>query len=769
MTTSLIKARPVRLRSFATIHGILVLLLGLSAIAALFALARYMATAASEALAASNYVRFGAILVAAIAIAAISYGNFVYLVARHGFSLRRARHAQAPRSDLEKTFDLDPPETIILVPSYKEEEGVIFQTLMSAGLMEYPKRRVVLLIDDPPNSNNKEDAALINAARRLPLDLNTLFRVELEHFQAEHDGFCERRQRGAVSRAGEWARIAQLLERAAQWLEDQARIYRRGRTNAALTHTDRLFIDKILLEQARTHRRRADELRARHPAEALISREYRRLAALFDVQFSSFERKRFANLSHAANKASNLNSYIGLLGGSYREVMHADGLHLEPCASNKATLQVVDAKFIITLDADSLVCSDYALRLIQFLEQPGNERVGLVLTPYAAIRGSASALERAAGAQTDMLYVLQQGYSHFDSAPWGGPNSVIRRQALEDISTEIEERGHRIRTFIQDTTVIEDAGATIDLIRKGWRVTCHPERLCYSATPPDFGSLVIQRERWSNGGLIILSNLFGYLRNQKFSLTVTLEGWFRFYILSGSAMMAVSTTILMLCPFMVGVVPIWLPLIFLPHLVLQVADMIYSKYRLSDLLQVYALSSMLLPIVLGGTLLSLRQLSTGRKESFKRTPKVAGRTAVPIHYLTITYALLAISLINAIYYAVIGRYAFSAMSMILGASYLYGCVRFIGLRETVEDIRAQLLRPRSSLAARRAGARQLGSPAHEWRPLTRLVGAPRLENQARATTRAGAPTEPARSSQSRPRLVKSFAPAPAVELASTEP
>ncbi len=44
---------------------------------------------------------------------------------------------------------------------------------------------------------------------------------------------------------------------------------------------------------------------------------------------------------------------------------------------------------MITVDADSLVLHDYALRLTHVMEQPGNERLGVVQTPYTAIPGSA--------------------------------------------------------------------------------------------------------------------------------------------------------------------------------------------------------------------------------------------------------------------------------------------------------------------------------------------------------------------------------------------
>ena len=50
-----------------------------------------------------------------------------------------------------------------------------------------------------------------------------------------------------------------------------------------------------------------------------------------------------------------------------------------------------------------------------------------------------------------------------------------------------------IRRYIQDRTVIEDTESTVDLAFHGWTLKNYPERLAFSATPPDFGSLLIQR------------------------------------------------------------------------------------------------------------------------------------------------------------------------------------------------------------------------------------------------------------------------------------
>ena len=56
-----------------------------------------------------------------------------------------------------------------MVPSYKEERRVVWETLLSAALQEYPNRWVVLLIDDPVMPLTPQDAAGLARARARPL------------------------------------------------------------------------------------------------------------------------------------------------------------------------------------------------------------------------------------------------------------------------------------------------------------------------------------------------------------------------------------------------------------------------------------------------------------------------------------------------------------------------------------------------------------------------------------------------------------------------
>ena len=434
------------------------------------------------------------------------FAILIYYIAEYGCFVRQREPAVAMSRLLQTIYGCrrDKP-LLVLVPSFKEEQEVIRQTLLSAALAEYPGRRVVLLIDDPPTPGSTSEREALDASRRLPGELQALFDPPASRFDRERMAFQRRRHEQAVNRHEEGRRLAALYDAAAEWLEQLACDF--VATRPLLSHTDRLFIDRILNAPAGSHRQHATELRAWDLGIEQIDREYLRLATLYRVEFSSFERKRYLNLSHAPNKAMNLNSYLALVGGSFCEVDRQDGLHLEPCDDASATLRVADAEYIAVLDADSLMTSDYALRLVPALEGPGNERVAVAQTPYTAIPHAPIAIERAAAASTDALFFNHQGMAQLGASFWVGASALIRRTALLDIAISREERGHKVPVYIDDTILIEDAAATVDLLRKGWRVHHDPARLAYSATPANFGALLIQRRRWANGGLLILPRL----------------------------------------------------------------------------------------------------------------------------------------------------------------------------------------------------------------------------------------------------------------------
>jgi hypothetical protein len=458
---------------------------------------------------------------------------------------------------------------------------------------------------------------------------------------------------------------------------------------------EKLLAEKVFVELLREHRFRANELRSLSGSgtmeRARVEREYHRLACLFRVKFSTFQRKRYVNLSHEPNKAMNLNTYIGLMGGSYREVQREDGLHLERGEDADVSRAFSDADYLLTLDADSLLLPDYALRLIHVLQQPGNERLAVVQTPYSSIPAPAGSLEYVAGATTDLQYIIHQGFTAHNATYWVGANALLRKRALHDIAEQDVERGFAVTRYIQDRTVIEDTESSIDLVVKGWQLQNYPERLAYSATPPDFGSLLIQRRRWANGGLIILPKLLRHLLSGPERVFHKIkEGFFRTHYLVSIAAVNIGLLVLFAFPFEESLRSPWLPLSALPYFYLYARDLAHIGYRWSDVFRVYGVNLLLIPINLGGVLKSIQQAWTREKIPFGRTPKVEGRTAAPALYVAAEFAMLLWWTVASAKDFAMGQYAHAAFALVNAAFLAYAIRYYLGFRLGWGDLVSEL-------------------------------------------------------------------------------
>jgi cellulose synthase (UDP-forming) len=614
------------------------------------------------------------------------YGSLVYQLARRGHLRRLMCHQAARETELHRFFHgPQAPVVTVLVPSYKEDPQVVRRTLLSAALQDYPRRHVVLLIDDPPRPSYPADVELLAAARGLPEEIQEWLRKPAEHFAGALSGLVERLAREPLELPGEIALLAQLYRDAATWFEEQEAGYR------VTDHADALFVELTFRRPAAQYREKVARLDERTvapgslPPQELLE-EYGRVAARFRLSVSSFERKRFVNLSHEPNKAMNLNSYMGLLGRHWRFVRRSHELFLKPSDCEGAHLSVPDADYVLMLDADSIIAPEYTLRLAHILSRPGNERMAVVQTPYSAFPNAPGMLERIAGATTDIQYVIHQGFTAYGATFWVGANALARRAALEDIAESDTERGYPIRRYIQDRTVIEDTESTVDLIARGWRLHNYPERLAFSATPQDVGALLIQRRRWANGGLLILPKLMRYLGRRPNPAAAFREGFMRCHYLASLTVVNAGLLLMLTLPFDDDLASSWIPLTALPYFSLYARDLRRSGYRAADVLRVFALNLMLIPVNLGGVFLSIRQVWTKKKSPFGRTPKVQGRTAVPPRYLAAEAVILATWLLGAAYEFAHGRSLHAGFALANAAFLAYAIVRFIGIRESLTDL-----------------------------------------------------------------------------------
>ncbi len=626
----------------------------------------------------------------------LTFSALMYLVARQGALQRFQKHVRVPRAELDRHFAQNQPSITVLVPSYAEEPEVVRMTLLSAALQEFPSMRVVLLVDDNPNPTDPAVAAKLNATRDLADSITGQLaepRFRFTDALMRHELGDER----AFVSDEAALELAEHYRWAAEWL------YAQADAHGIDDHVDVFFADQVLRALGDELALTAEAVKAAVAEGAELSSErvaqlYRRLAWTFDAELMVFERKKWASLSHEANKAMNLNAFIGLMGGTYRVEQTPDGPILSPVPAGSrkpGDIEIPDSDFLLTLDADSILLREYCLRLTYLLQQPDNARVAVTQTPYSSFRGAGTRIERLAGATTDIQHILHQGKSYYGATFWVGANAVIRKRALEDIVETEWVGGFEVRRYIQDRTVIEDTESSIDLGTHGWTLVNYPERLSYSATPPDFGSLIVQRRRWANGGLLILPKLWKQVRERKRrgENVSRIELLLRVNYMASICWASFGLVFLLAYPYDGRLLSPMVLLAALPYFISQASDLRYSGYKATDIFRIYGFNLILLPVNLAGVLKSIQQSLTGKKIPFARTPKVKNRTASPLLYVIAPMAIIAFSLFtlwrdwNAHNW---GNAAFAAFNATLA---IWSLVAYIGIWNSIVDIWLGLTKP----------------------------------------------------------------------------
>lgn len=612
----------------------------------------------------------------------------VYLITRQGALRRFLRHERVPREHLDEHFSHGYDKGLtVLIPSYVEQPRVVEKTIWSAALQEFPDIALVLLIDDPPIAANEENSDILARNREVvPRVVAELHGVSQRFSKARAtaglnlEGVRYARTRVVSGCAEEYRAAARWLDRKADsWVIED--------------HTDVFFCEHVLRDLARDLRVTEQALNEavvehrRLPSERVLQL-FNRLVWIFSVKGWSFERKLYASTPSEGNKAMNLNAFIALMGHRLKREETDRGVYLRDVDPGESPDFVVrDSEYVLTLDADSMLLRDYCLRLVYLLEQPGNERVAVAQTPYSSYRGAPTRIERIAAATTDIQHMLHQGLTYFDATFWVGANAVIRKRALEDIVQVSTEGDRTVKTYIQDRTVIEDTESSIDLGFHGWHLVNYPERLSYSATPPDFGSLVVQRRRWANGGLLIVGKFFRQVRIRRRTSGNVSFGEFllRTNYMVSIAWSSFGLMFLLAYPFDNRLLSPWVVLAAVPYFAMMAVDLKKNGYKRTDIFRIYGFNIVLLTVNLAGTFKSIEQGLTNAKIPFVRTPKVKDRTASPPLYVLMPWAIVVFSCF--VFYADYlshnwGNAVFAGFNAIVT---LWALVAYIGVWNSIRD------------------------------------------------------------------------------------
>ena len=624
----------------------------------------------------------------AVVVTFLTFSALMYLLARQGALLAFRDHERVPRAELDRHFGHNQSTMTVLVPSYAEETSVIRQTAWSAALQEYPSMRVVMLLDDPPFPTDPVVAQRLENSRNIAAQMTAALSEPRTRFNSARLDF-ELGDLGGTKPSIEAVRqLAYEYYWAVDWLDAMAAEERRE------DHVDEFFVTQVLLGLAGELSTVADALTAaadsgETPTAQRMVELYRRLAWTFDAEITYFERKKWSSLSHEANKAMNLNSYIGLMGGRYKEEKTAGGTVLRPVAlPESADLVIPDSTYLLTLDADSILLRDYCLRLVYLLEQPQNARVAVTQTPYSSFRGAGTRIERLAGATTDIQHILHQGMSYYGASFWVGANAVIRKVALEDIVETEWQDGFEIKRYVQDRTVIEDTESSIDLGLHGWTIKNYPERLSYSATPPDFGSLIVQRRRWANGGLLIMPKFLKQVRERRKrgERVGAAEFLLRVNYMSSIAWASLGLIFLLAYPYDSRLLSVVVLFAAVPYFASMASDLRSTGYKATDIFRIYGFNLILLGVNVAGVLKSLEQAMTMKKIPFSRTPKVKDRTSAPWLYILIPYLIVAFSISIFLRDYAVGNWGNAAFAGINTLLATYAILAYIGVWDSIVDL-----------------------------------------------------------------------------------
>lgn len=255
-----------------------------------------------------------------------------------------------------------------------------------------------------------------------------------------------------------------------------------------------------------------------------------------------------------------------------------------------------------------------------------------------------------------------------------------------------------------------------------------PERLSYSATPPDFGSLCIQRQRWATGGMLIVPKLWQRAKacRRRGERMRFAEKFLRWNYMASITWSSLSLLVLLAFPFNATLISPVLGLVALPYFWAMASDLRYCGYKILDIARVYGFNLVLVPINLAGATATLVQAITASKPVFARTPKVRNRTVTPLLFVISPYLLVGLAAFTGIesyWHKAWENMVFAALNLLLVS---YAITAFIGLGHSVVDtlshLKSFLYRPahphRRPRWLRRS--RQLPPALTDWRSVLDL-------------------------------------------------
>lgn len=374
-----------------------------------------------------------------------------------------------PSEERNLLFSPDCPESIILIPAYREEPELLRRSILCHALQKVGKKKVVLLLG---NEFYTDDVRL-QKNTELIYDNCAALSAFMKHYSDELEKISQ-------NTTATLSDVMMLTSVFSQRLEEMASDIEHSSIKFP---TDSYVVNDVIRKMSVFFKTIGDEM-PDSSTDTLV--QY--LKSFFNVEIEVFMRMKYANTEHEKTKAGNLTAYLPYVNYRYHE---------EYDETEKIWRLVRDESehrfdYVGIFDCDTICRPEYLLRKICYLQRTGTEEIGLIQSPYIVPVPEPSIASVASGIQSFWFLPISIGLSGYNSSFWLGFNSCWRYEALSKVPSFLSE------------TIIEDVEVSLQLIRQKYKIVTSPEQQCMTYSPKDLRGIQIQRTRWASGGLRIL-------------------------------------------------------------------------------------------------------------------------------------------------------------------------------------------------------------------------------------------------------------------------
>lgn len=269
---------------------------------------------------------------------------------------------------------------------------------------------------------------------------------------------------------------------------------------------------------------------------------------------------------------------------------------------------LTSAPYIVTLDADMIVKSDFLLKTIPYFvdvelrekDRPEKEQLhlGLLQTPQCFydrdVFQHALYSEKTAPNEQDFFYrTIEPAKTTTNSVIYGGSNTILSRRALEDIGG-----------FFTGS-ITEDFATGLLIESAGYISLALPEPLASGQTPHTYKEHIQQRTRWARGVIVTARKLKIFRRkelnlSQKVSYWSSVVYWYSplknlIYVLSPLLYAAFAIPVFA-CNW-IELLVFWLPMFIMQDLCLRVNSKNSISTKWSGIYETSVMPHLLIPVL----------------------------------------------------------------------------------------------------------------------------------------------------------------------------